>query len=102
MAKYTYTVESFWNGEWTPLLTDTRDFCLGWFARDRTEAPATAKRVMRSDGKIVAECAPKEDVSIGMIASWPTPEQYEEAAKRALEKAEVARKAAVKMGLRKS
>jgi hypothetical protein len=43
--------------------------------------------MVRSDGKIVRELTEYEDVGIGMIAGFPTAEQYERAAERALERA---------------
>ena len=33
----------------------------------------------------IIDAALKEDVGIGMVAGWPTPEQYEDAAKRVIE-----------------
>ncbi len=44
-------------------------------------------RLVRSDGKIVHEIKADADVNVGMIASWPTPEQYEAAAESALKQA---------------
>jgi len=43
--------------------------------------------MVRSDGKIVDEVQAFDDVGIGQVAGWPTAEQYELAAERALEKA---------------
>jgi hypothetical protein len=37
------------------------------------------------------EIEAREDVSIGQVAGWPTAEQYERAAAKALEKAKVIR-----------
>jgi len=42
---------------------------------------------MRSDGKVMQELPAVTDASIGMVAGWPTPEQYEYAARRAIEQA---------------
>lgn len=53
----------------------------------RGEMPRVHLRMVRSDGKIVCELAAHDDVVIGMIAGFPTAEQYERAAERALETA---------------
>jgi hypothetical protein len=54
-------------------------------------SPRCAMRLMRSDGKIIEELAADEDVGIGMIAGWPTAEQYELAAAKALQRAHIIR-----------
>lgn len=53
-------------------------------------------RTIRNDGKIVQEMKAEADVSVGMIASWPTPEQYEAAAESALKQAARIREQAAK------
>lgn len=86
--KYTYTVESFYLEKWAPIIRgESRDYCLGYFDRTQEFSPRNAYRVVRSDGKVMAERKGDADVSIGMIAGWPTPEQYEGAAQRALDQA---------------
>jgi hypothetical protein len=86
-AKYTYSVESYFLNKWTKLFTDSRDFCSGYLTHAQYSFPRNAMRIVRSDGKVVFELPESEDVSVGMIASWPTPEQYERAAERALKEA---------------
>jgi hypothetical protein len=73
--------------KWVKLFTDTRDFCSGYLTHAQHSSPRNAMRIVRSDGKIVFDSPESEDVSVGMIASWPTPEQYECAAERALKEA---------------
>ena len=51
------------------------------------EMPRVHLRMVRSDGKIIREITEHDDVGIGMIAGFPTAEQYERAAERALERA---------------
>lgn len=84
MAKYSYTIESFSVGKWRSILSDTRDFCLGYLSACKQDAPRNSYRLIRSDGKVLSEVPANLDVNIGMIAGWPTPEQYEAAAQRAL------------------
>lgn len=86
--KYTYSIETHYLDRWTVIVNASRDYCLGYFDRVRESAPRNAYRLMRSDGKIMHEVHAMEDVSIGQVASWPTPEQYEHAAKRALDQAD--------------
>jgi|GEM_PF-1940762 len=85
--KYTYSIESYFSSKWVKLFTETRDFCKGWLTHAQYDYPRNAKRIVRSDGKVMAEIKANDEVSIGMIASYPTPEQYERAANVALAKA---------------
>ena len=86
--KHTYTVQTFYCGSWMSLFSETRDFCLGYLDAKKDYAPRNAYRIMRSDGKITLELPSVEDVAIGQIASYPTAEQYELAANRALQQAQ--------------
>ena len=86
--KHTYAVESFFLGRWAKLFsTETKDFCEGYVSHAQYCHPRNAMRIVRSDGKIVHEMKADADVNIGMIAGWPTPEQYEAAAESALKQA---------------
>lgn len=86
--KHAYSVETYFIDKWVALLPQTtRDYCLGYLAACRFDAPRNAYRLMRSDGKVVQEIPSDPDVRIGMVAGWPTPEQYEGAAQRALAQA---------------
>ena len=53
----------------------------------RGQLPRVHLRLVRSDGKIMDEVEPHDDVGIGMVAGWPTAEQYEAAAERAMTRA---------------
>jgi len=88
---HTYHLESFYCGKWTRLRTDGLLFLRGYLDAKSDYSPRLAYRIVRGDGKVVEELSAKEDVSIGMIAGWPTPEQYERAAERALERAKAIR-----------
>ena len=96
MPKYTYGVEIRVNGAWAPVLWlrgESRSFCTG-YVMGRHDQPGVClpSRVVRSDGKMIYESLGAEDESIGLIAGWPTPEQYEAAAERALASAERVRR----------
>jgi len=97
-TKHTYVVESLHNGKWIELFENTRDYCLGYVSHVQYCAPRKAYRIVRSDGKVMQELPAAEDCSIGMIAGWPTPEQYEGAAQRALEQAARIRRQREKLG----
>lgn len=85
--KHTYAVEAICLEKWVKLFTDTRDFCAGYLTHAQYDHPRNALRIIRSDGKVMHELKADDEVSVGMIASYPTPAQYEHAAKIALEKA---------------
>jgi hypothetical protein len=87
--KYTYAVEAQRGADWLTIADDeTRDFCLGYLAALRQcPGPRLAVRVTRSDGRLCDESGAVERVGLGMVAGWPTAEQYERAAERALEQA---------------
>lgn len=87
MSKYTYTIQTCYLDKWLDIVHDTRDFCLGFLHARKDQGPRNAYRLIRSDGKIIEEIPVEPDVFIGMVAGWPTPEQYEEAAQCALDKA---------------
>jgi len=88
VSKYTYSFEVLLDDKWfRPFgMADTQlGFLRGYaMGRNDTAAPRLAMRVIRSDGRVMDEYAAATEVNIGLIAGWPTPEQYEEAAKRAL------------------
>lgn len=86
--KHTYSIGRLYNGEWYSLIKEEYlQYCLGWLDRAQDQSPRPAYRLVRSDGKVVKLMPEREDVSIGQVAGFPTAEQYEAAAQRALEKA---------------
>ena len=91
MAKYTYRVEYFQGNDWEVmyLYRDVpKTWAEGWLAHHRdAPGPRLALRLVRSDGKVIDEVREKEDVSLGMVAGWPSWEQYVAASIRALDKA---------------
>jgi len=90
--KHTYSIETLFGDKWLAIIKgEYLQYCLGWLDRAQDEAPRPAYRLVRSDGKVQKLLTGREDVSIGQVAGFPTAEQYEAAAHRALEKAAVIR-----------
>ena len=85
--KYTYSIQIPFLDGWNTIITDTMSYCLGYMRGSKGHYPGTHYRMVRSDGKIIDEILPNESVSIGMVAGFPTAEQYERAGNEALEKA---------------
>ena len=91
MNKYDYHIESFAISKWLKIKTASLQYCLGFLDARKDYAPRNAYRLIRSDGKIIEEFPAVEDVSIGQITGWPTAEQYERAANKAIERAKIIR-----------
>lgn len=89
--KYEYWIEVFHLDKWMKIKTGSRQYCQGFYDAKMDSSPRLAMRIMRSNGDVMELADAREDVSIGMIAGWPTPEQYEAAAARAMAKAEAIR-----------
>jgi hypothetical protein len=86
--KYYYYLESYSLGKRLKF----KEYCSlqygqGWLDARKDHSPRPHMRLVRSDGKIIEEVPANHEVSIGMVAGWPTPEQYERAAQKALETA---------------
>ena len=90
-SKYRYAVQvrNESTGKWFSIVSEeSRDFCLGYsMALRDAPPPRAARRVIRSDGKVVEQDEHDHRVALGMIAGFPTPEQYERAAREAMEQA---------------
>jgi hypothetical protein len=86
--KYTYGIECPCGDKWNRFIKEeTRPYCQGYFNALKGQAPSLAYRLVRSDGKILDEIKAYDSVGLGMIAGFPTAEQYERAAQEALDKA---------------
>jgi len=85
--KYTYHIECPFMDGWNAFTLGSRHYCNGYMDAMRGQMPRVHLRLVRSDGKVMDEVMPKDDVGIGMVAGWPTAEQYETAADWALERA---------------
>lgn len=95
--KYTYALHVQWyDGTWHPIAGCEgvpKQWAEGYvMAISESPGPTIGYRIVRSDGKLIHEQPAKTEVSIGMIAGWPSPEQYRSAAQRAIEKAEAIEK----------
>jgi len=91
MSSYTYHIECPYMDDadnFVPFLRGmSRGYCNGYLDAMRGQTPRVHLRTVRSDGKVIDEVLPYNDVSIGQVAGWPTAQQYEGAAARALETA---------------
>lgn len=88
MSKYEYALETNWqNVKWIKTISGSKDFCLGYFHAARNLAPRHAIRVIRSDGKVLEHTEQNDEVNVGMIAGFVTPQQLEYAACEAWKKA---------------
>jgi len=89
--KHSYHIESFAIGKWLKLFSGGLQFLQGYLDARSDMSPRLAYRIMRDDGRIIEEIAARDDVSVGMVAGFPTAEQYERAAQKALDMAKAIR-----------
>lgn len=90
--KYTYDIQCPFLDDWVSFVKGrTKSYCDGYLDALEGQLPRQNLRMVRSDGKIVREIEAYSDVGIGMVAGWPTAEQYENAAEKALERAKLIR-----------
>ncbi len=87
-VNYKYHIECPFMDGWNAFQKGSRHYCNGYMDAMRGQMPRLHLRLVRSDGKVIDEIQSHDDVGIGMVAGWPTAEQYETAANRALERAE--------------
>lgn len=88
--KYTYNIQSNSNINkfgWINIMECNLNYGKGYMDCYRYQAPRSGMRLVRSDGKVIEELSENEEVSIGQVAGWATPEQYERASENALIKA---------------
>jgi hypothetical protein len=91
MANHTYKLESFYLERWMKIKEGGLQYLQGYLDARKDASPRPAYRLVRSDGKVMEEVALRQDVSLGMVAGWPTAEQYERAAEKALAQAKAIR-----------
>lgn len=89
--KFEYWIEVFHIDKWLKIKSGSNQYCQGFYDAKMDSSPRLSMRIKRSDGEILEYAEAKTEVSIGMVAGWPTPEQYEAAAARAMAKAEAIR-----------
>jgi hypothetical protein len=101
MSKYTYKIEYLYCNNWRKVFEAPFHYCLGYIYAIKNYSPRNAHRVIRSDGLVMDEVNQSDDVGVGMVAGYPTAEQYEFAAEQALNRAKAIRaKNAAKTGSR--
>lgn len=90
--RYTYNVETSCNEVWVAIIKKAPlSYCQGYLDARKDYSPRNAYRILRSDDKVMEEFDATSDISIGWVAGWPTPEQYELAGDRAYERAKFLR-----------
>lgn len=96
-----YHLESLVYGRWLKILQGSMQYCQGFLAARKDYAPRNAYRIMRSDGRVMEEVPGNEGVDIGQVTGFPSAEQYEAAANKALERAKAIRARAAIAAARK-
>lgn len=88
-SKLGYRIETLYEGKWVSIINSEQlGFCRGWLHARADCSPRPWFRLLRnSDGEILHQLTARSDVSVGQVAGWPTAEQHEAAAARALAKA---------------
>jgi hypothetical protein len=85
--RYTYQIEVFYLEKWMKIKEGTLSYLQGYLDGKKEHSPRNAHRIIRDDGKVIELIEAREDVSIGMIAGFPSAQQYELAAQKALDAA---------------
>ena len=78
-------------GKWNRFKTGSKGYCQGYMDALRGAYPRSEVRMVDDAGKVLDCIEEWEQVSVGMIAGWPTAEQYERAAAEAVQKAALIR-----------
>ena len=91
--RYAYWIEVQDGDQWVRLFGGVGlEWGRGYLAHQRhAPSPRLALRLVRSDGRVMDEAPGIEEASIGMVAGWPTADQYRRAAERCLQLALSAR-----------
>ena len=83
--KHEYRIESWVYDKWVKVIIGSLRYLQGYLDARKESAPRNAFRIMRSDGKVMELLSADSEVRVGMIAGWPTAEQYVNAAIKALQ-----------------
>lgn len=86
-----YQIETFFNKKWIKIHEGSLHYCWGYIDGRSNDGPRPQLRIVREGGKVVDILEGREDVNIGMVAGFPTAEQYERAGNKALERARTIR-----------
>ena len=84
-------LQVLFNGQWMTIKQGAIGYLQGYMDAMANQSPRLAHQIVAPSGKVLDEIPERTEVSIGQVAGWPTAEQYEAAAKRALERAEAIR-----------
>lgn len=87
MSKYDYSIQTLYRDKWATLRSAGLQYAQGYLDAMRNYSPRNAYRILRSDGRVMESLQADDEVSVGMIAGFPTARQYECAAERALARA---------------
>lgn len=90
-----YSVQVYSVGKWREVFCESsRAYCLGYLERLRDQGgPRSAWRLLDTQTqKVIREIDAIDSVNVGVFVGQPTAEQYERAARDALERAAVIRK----------
>jgi hypothetical protein len=92
-VRHRYYLEVEREGAWVRLAGAecSREYGHGYLdgVRD-APSPRLAWRLVRDDGRVVADVQAQPEVGVGQVAGWPSGEQYRAAAARAIQRAEAA------------
>lgn len=89
--RHYYHLETDLYGKVAKFKTGQLNYLAGWMDAMRGRGPTSEIRLVRSDGKIVDTIEANDKVDIGMIAGFPTVEQYERAYNDAIMRAKLIR-----------
>jgi hypothetical protein len=83
-----YAFQLHLGNQWLTVATGSKDYCLGYFQARLAYSPRLAQRVLhrpnQGPSKVTVESPAVEEVHIGQMAGFPSAEQYEAAAAKAL------------------
>lgn len=86
-----YSVVAQHGDRWVKVCDGSCNYCDGWLDARVLQRPHLAMRLIRPDGTLMRDIQQRDDVSIGQVAGFPAPEQYEAAANKALQLAKAVR-----------
>jgi len=100
MTRNTYSLQCQGrDGRMIPFMKEcSRQFGEGYLRASESQAPRPCLQLVRSDGVVVDTLPEALDVFVGQVAGFPTAEQYEAAANRALAKAKAIREGRTSRG----
>ena len=70
---------------WTTIVEGSSAYLAGWMDARQEMRPRPAMRIVSDAGRVKESCTANDDPRLGMIAGFPTAEQYLSGARRCLE-----------------